>query len=101
MDWKKPSSDHPVWCAAAPNEAGVPTAQSVSCVTQDPTRAGPEEALLEMPPGGGGGSAPAASMPAMPHYQEFTSQDALGHYLLVHYKIKSPRLITSCETCHR
>ncbi len=101
MDWKKPSSDRPVWCAAAPNQAGVPTADSVSCTTQDPTRTGPEEALLEMPVGQGGGVTTSAKVPAMPAYQKFTSQDALGQYLLVHYKIKSPRLITSCETCHR
>ena len=101
MDWKKPSSDRPVWCAAAPNQAGVPTADSVSCTVQDPARTGPEEALLEMPVGQGNGVATAAKVPAMPAYQKFTSQDALGQYLLVHYKIKSPRLITSCETCHR
>ena len=101
MDWKKPSSDRPVWCAAAPNQAGVPTADSVSCTVQDPARTGPEEALLEMPVGQGNGVTTAAKVPAMPAYQKFTSQDALGQYLLVHYKIKSPRLITSCETCHR
>ena len=101
MDWKKPSSDRPVWCAAAPNQAGVPTADSVSCTTQDPTRTGPEEALLEMPVGQGSGATTTAKMPAMPAYQTFPSQDALGQYLLVNYKIKSPRLITSCETCHR
>lgn len=102
MDWRQPSTDHPVWCAAAPNRPGVPTAQSVSCTTQDPTRAGPEEALLEMPAGGGAaGGSPAARVPSQPDFEKFTSQDQLGHYLLVHYKIKSPRLITSCETCHR
>ena len=101
MDWKEPSDDHPVWCAAAPNQEGVPTAQRVSCTTQDPTRAGPEEALLEMPGGSTAAAVPAASAPATPNYQKFTSQDQLGQFLLVHYKIKSPRLITSCDTCHR
>ena len=100
MDWKNPSGDHPVWCTAAPNEDDVPTAQRVSCTTKDPTHSGPEEALLEMP-GGGAGAAPAASATPAPSYEKFTSQDELGHFLLVHYKIKSPRLITSCETCHR
>ncbi|HEX8712606.1 MAG TPA: cytochrome c3 family protein [Terracidiphilus sp.] len=101
MDWKTPSNDHPVWCAAAPSKTDVPTAQSVSCVTQDPTRTGPEEALLEMPGQAAAGAAPAANAATAPAYQKFTSQDALGQFLLVHYKIKSPRLITSCETCHR
>ena len=101
MDWKTPSSDHPVWCASVPNRPDVPTAQSVSCTTEDPARTGPEEALLEMPAGGAAGAAPAASAAAPPEYRKFTSQDQLGQFLLVHYKIKSPRLITSCETCHR
>jgi Cytochrome c7 and related cytochrome c len=102
MDWKRPSGDRPVWCASVPNETDVPTADSVSCTTRDPARAGPEEALLEMPVGGAAASVPAASMPATPpRYEKFTSQDQLGQFLLVHYKIKSPRLITSCETCHR
>ena len=100
MDWKNPSGDHPVWCAAAPNQEDIPTAQRVSCTTQDPTRAGPEEALLELP-GSGTGAAPVAGANPAPAYQKFTSQDDLGHFLVVHYKIKSPRLITSCETCHR
>ena len=100
MDWKQPSSDHPVWCASVPNESGVPTAQSVSCVSKDPARAGPEEALLEMP-GSTAAGTPAESAAAAPVYRKFTSQDDLGQFLLVHYKIKSPRLITSCETCHR
>lgn len=106
MDWKKPSDDHPVWCTSVPNKVGVPTAESVSCTTQDPTRAGPELAALELPAsalaGQAGSGAGLAALPASPPvYQKFTSQQALGMYLLVHYKIKSPRLITSCETCHR
>ncbi|HEV2136409.1 MAG TPA: cytochrome c3 family protein [Terracidiphilus sp.] len=101
MDWKQPSDDNPVWCASAPNQEGVPTAQSVSCTTKDPTQSGPEEALLEMPARSAAGATPAASVPAIQNYQKFTSQDQLGQFLLVHYKIKSPRLITSCDTCHR
>jgi hypothetical protein len=33
--------------------------------------------------------------------QKFTSQDALGHFLVVHYKIRTPKDLTSCEVCHR
>ena len=101
MDWKQPSSDHPVWCAAKANEMGVPTADLVSCTTRDPARAGPQEALLEMPQGGQAQSAPEATPAAAPAFRKFTSQDDLGQFLLVHYRIKSPRMITSCNTCHR
>ena len=105
MDWKKPSDEYPVWCTSVPNRVGVPTAQSVSCTTQDPTRAGPELAALELPQSALAGQASGTSPPAMSvapaAYRKFTDQESLGLYLLVHYKIKSPRLITSCETCHR
>jgi hypothetical protein len=113
MAWKAPSEDHPVWCAAAPDRAGEPTAQLVNCVTRDPSQspqAAAEMALLEAPAGGAqaagathnvaGDTSPPALKPA-PVYQEFTSQDALGHFLLVRYKIKTPKDLTNCETCHR
>ncbi|MFP5210831.1 MAG: cytochrome c3 family protein [Acidobacteriota bacterium] len=105
MAWEKPSEDRPVWCSAKPDQIGVPTAQSVTCVTKDPDQAGAEMASLQLPPGGMtrgmASDVAAASMPAAPVYQKFTSQNALGHFLLVHYKIKTPRQITSCDTCHR
>ena len=105
MAWQGPSEDRPVWCTAKPDQIGVPTAQSVTCVTKDPDQSGAEMASLQLPSGGlarnmlAGAAAP--SVPAAPAYQKFTSQDAMGHFLLVHYKIKSPRQITSCDTCHR
>jgi hypothetical protein len=34
-------------------------------------------------------------------YEKFTSQDQLGHFLLQHYKIRTPKELTSCEVCHR
>ncbi len=34
-------------------------------------------------------------------YQKFTSQDELGHFLVDHYKIRTPKDLTSCEVCHR
>ena len=34
-------------------------------------------------------------------YKKFTSQDDLGHFLVEHYKIRTPRDLTSCEVCHR
>ena len=105
MAWKAPSDDRPVWCSAEPNQVGVPTAQSVSCVTKDPGETGAEMASLQLPPSGTAKGVAAdgatAAMPAAPVYRKFTSQDALGHFLLVHYKIKTPRQITSCDTCHR
>ena len=38
MAWEAPTEDHPVWCAAADDKRGVPTAQSVNCTTDDPRR---------------------------------------------------------------
>ena len=34
-------------------------------------------------------------------YEKFTGQDELGHFLLDHYKIRTPKDLTSCEVCHR
>jgi hypothetical protein len=86
--WEKPASDKPVWCAVGDENTGVPTAQSVSCVTNEPVKAGVEMASLQM-------MTPGAT------YQKFTSQDELGHFLLDHYKIRKPNELDSCEVCHR
>jgi hypothetical protein len=104
MAWEKPTEDKPVWCAATDAQTDVPTAESVSCTTTSPVQGRVEEASLQMPVGGahemaGGGAATALA--AMPAYRKFTSQDGLGHFLLVQYKIKNPQQLTSCDTCHR
>jgi hypothetical protein len=107
MAWEKPSSDHPVWCSVKDPKEGVPTAQSVDCVTKDPSGNGPQIALLQaeskspaMEPGVLGDTAPSpVLLPAA--YQKFTSQDELGHFLVKQYKIRTPRDLTSCEVCHR
>ncbi|HUN84593.1 MAG TPA: cytochrome c3 family protein [Terracidiphilus sp.] len=104
MAWEKPADDRPVWCAAGQEKTGVPTAESVDCTTKDPSTSGPEMASLNLPLASAKGMASdvaAARVPAMPAYQKFTSQEALGHFLLVQYKIKTPKQITSCDTCHR
>ncbi|MFZ0744166.1 MAG: cytochrome c3 family protein, partial [Terracidiphilus sp.] len=104
MAWESPAWDRPVWCSAGVEKTGVPTAESVNCVTRDPSGAAPEVASLDLPAGGAKGlvaDVAAAKLPAMPVYKKFTSQDELGHFLLVHYKIKTPRQISSCDTCHR
>jgi hypothetical protein len=87
--WEKPSGDRPVWCSAGDEKMGVPTAASVNCATKEP---GVEVASLGMP---AGGALPAAK------FEKFTSQDELGHFLLDHYKIRTPKDLTSCEVCHR
>jgi len=105
MDWRAPADDHPVWCAAADNKSGVPTAQSVNCTTKDPSGAGPEVASLRFSTLGAKGLAgdvAAATMPAAaPTYQKFISQEALGLFLVDQYKIRTPKDLTSCEVCHR
>jgi hypothetical protein len=85
MAWEAPAADRPVWCAAGNPRDGVPTAQSVSCVTKEP----------------GGIELASLRLPAAPAYRKFTSQDELGHFLVDHYKIRTPKDLTSCEVCHR
>jgi hypothetical protein len=103
MAWEKPSENRPVWCAAGNEKDGVPTAQSVNCVARDPVETGVEVASLQMPPLGGQVAAGPASSDLIgaPQYQKFTSQDELGHFLVDHYKIRTPKDLTSCEVCHR
>jgi hypothetical protein len=93
-----------VWCAAADGASGVPTAQSVSCTKKDPGSSGSETASISMMwPGvkGLSGDVAAAMPPAAPDFQKFTSQEDMGKFLLVHYKIRTPKDLTSCEVCHR
>jgi hypothetical protein len=85
MAWEKPADERPVWCAVGDEKTGVPTAQSVSCATREPDET--EVASLGLPPMNG--------------YQKFTGQDELGHFLVDHYKIRTPKDLTSCEVCHR
>jgi Cytochrome c7 and related cytochrome c len=106
MAWREPAPDHPVWCSAEQNRPGVPTAQSVSCTTNDPSGglAHAEVAALQLPSAGAasaaGDTAPAA-VPVPVNYRRFTSQNDLGHFLLEHYNIRNSRDLMSCEVCHR
>ena len=102
MAWEAPNEERPVWCAVNSGQNG-PTAQGVDCVTKEP--AGPQMTLLQAP-GAAGANAPAgdvqpSAVPVAANYEKFTSQDALGHFLVQHYKIRTPRELTSCEVCHR
>ena len=36
-----------------------------------------------------------------PQYRNHARQDELGHFLVDHYKIRTPKDLTSCEVCHR
>jgi hypothetical protein len=114
MAWEKPAEDKPVWCAAVADAAGVPTAQSVSCTRTDPSgnagvTAAPKPAALLRPVSL---TTPSSSSPqaqgAHPYigndvieFQKFTSRDELGHYLVEHYNIRTPKDLMSCEVCHR
>ncbi len=104
MAWEKPAEDRPVWCAVGDERTGLPTADSVNCATKDPGSAGPQMASLELPAGGAQGTVgdtSVAKLPGSPVYRKFTSQEELGHFLLENYKIKNPRQLSSCDTCHR
>jgi hypothetical protein len=80
----------------------VPTARGVSCTVKDPEQAGGQMASLQAPAGRGlAGDVAASTLPALPNYVKFTSQDALGHFLVDHYKIRTPKDLMSCEVCHR
>ena len=118
MAWSGPSMEKPVWCGSAGAKDGVPTAQTVSCTTTDPSQAAPQSALLDMLPPGlsgdtehqnqapgneilTGSSGPAAVIPAATQYVKFTDQKDLGRFLLQQYHIRTPQELSSCETCHR
>jgi hypothetical protein len=102
MAWEAPSEDKPVWCSVKSGQG--PTAQMVDCVTKEPAGAAQVAALQA--PKTGDMSAPVgdvrgAAVPVPANYEKFTSQDQLGHFLLQHYKIRTPKELTSCEVCHR
>jgi hypothetical protein len=108
MGWEKPSEDRPVWCSVGgkgdEDKSGVPTAEAVSCVTKDPAETGAQVAFLQLPLAGSHKLASdlvADALPVAPVYKKFTSQDELGHFLVDHYKIRTPKDLTSCEVCHR
>jgi hypothetical protein len=113
MAWEKPADDNPVWCAAVPDEQGVPTAQTVSCTRTDP-EGNPASAAALAPQAllrpaalttsagtGSTGSSQSAASGESQTYQKFTSQEELGHFLLNQYSIRTPKDLTSCEVCHR
>ena len=113
MAWKSPSELNPIWCAAADVKTGTPTAQSVSCTMSDPSAGGgnPQLAALHLETGHltpalnaqtQASDAPSGMLTPQPaSYTKFTSQEALGGFLVQHYNIRSPRDLSSCEVCHR
>jgi hypothetical protein len=107
MAWAGPTTEKPVWCSVSDEKTGKPTAQSVNCVTKDPGAGGTEVASLDVAsmhlPGKLGMQAQMSSaMPtAAPLPVKFTSQRALGNFLIDHYKIRKPNELSSCEVCHR
>jgi hypothetical protein len=104
MAWEAPAPERPVWCAVTGQKTGVPTAQSANCTTKDPTGAGPQMAAMQKPtlePEKTATDASTGTIPASLHYEKFTSQDQLGHFLLKQYHIRNPYELSSCEVCHR
>jgi hypothetical protein len=104
MAWDAPAEERPVWCSVNDIKTGTPTSQAANCTTKDPTGEGAQLAALQMPnPPVGGQTSDAHSgmIPASLHYEKFTSQDQLGHFLLKQYHIRTPNELSSCEVCHR
>lgn len=104
MAWQGPSGLRPVWCASTTDKKGIPTAETVSCTLDDPSQNGPQMAALEKPgsmSARAAGNAPGMVLPATVKYVKYTSQQALGEFLVAQYNIRTPRELTSCEVCHR
>jgi len=105
MAWEAPADDRPVWCAANGAKDGVPTAEAVSCLLQNPVGSGPQNpqvAFLDLPGKAGmAGDVHPAVAGSAETYKKFTSQEELGRFLVEAYKIRPPRDLTSCEVCHR
>ncbi|HTJ29611.1 MAG TPA: cytochrome c3 family protein [Acidobacteriaceae bacterium] len=101
MAWEGPSSEKPVWCAVKESKAGTPTAQSVECVSKDPE--GSSEGQVEPASLNTSSMMMMAAKPAAPplSYAKFTSQRALGNFLIDNYHIRKPNELSSCEVCHR
>jgi hypothetical protein len=85
----------------------------VNCVTKDPAQGSGslvgdwhqfpppgEVETVALPADGAQGGVMNAALP-LPRYEKFTSQDDLGRFLVDHYKIRTPKDLTSCEVCHR
>jgi len=107
MAWAGPSTDKPVWCAAAGAKSGIPTAQTVNCTTSNPADSGVAVAALQAPEAGAStpatvSDATTASLPAAPlSYVKYTDQAQLGHFLADQYHIRNGHELSSCEVCHR
>jgi hypothetical protein len=108
MAWEGPTTEKPVWCSVSDEKTGKPTAQSIDCQTKEPGKT--EVASLNLTglklPGMAGmqpqmEGAMTPTMPVPASYTKFTSQRALGNYLIDHYKIRKPNELSSCEVCHR
>jgi hypothetical protein len=106
MAWEGPKEDKPVWCAVGDDKTGTPTAQSVNCVTRDPSADALALGELSQPSllktvalSSDSGATTLAQ--SRGRYQKFTSQMELGHFLEKSYHIRTPRELTSCEVCHR
>jgi hypothetical protein len=114
MAWEQPSPDRPVWCAVGEEKDGVPTAQSVNCVSTEPEAAVKSAALAQrevLMNAAADSSSGVADMELVSlnsgeatdsaPFHKFTSQDALGQFLVHSYKIRTPKELSSCEVCHR
>ena len=108
MAWEGPSKEKPVWCSVNGDQPGTPTAQTVDCQTKEPGTT--EVASLDLgalklpglhPQADGAMMMSKAPMPVPASYTKFTSQRALGNYLIDHYHIRKPNELSSCEVCHR
>jgi Cytochrome c7 and related cytochrome c len=120
MAWAGPSRDQPVWCAGTGKNG--PTAQQVTCTTNDPNKSqaeGLQRISLNVRTAGMGQELPGSGTRLQPHpltgkgatisdtqltpasYQQFTNQMDLGRFLTDKYHIRTGNELSSCEVCHR
>ena len=103
MAWEAPAEDRPVWCAAGDEKSRRADGAKRELHDQRSERIRASKWLRC--------SCPRQALTALADvlrqcvsrrsYQKFTSQDELGHFLVDHYKIRTPKDLTSCEVCHR
>ena len=96
--WESPSERPAGVVRGGRRKDGVPTAASVNCGTKEPAK-GVEVARCIADGAEAGRDRRGRVRRA--GYNKFTSQDELGHFLLDHYKIRTPKDLASCEVCHR
>ena len=104
MAWEAPAEDRPVWCAVTEvKDRHADRAERQLHYKRSHRRRAADGGFAdaEFACNRSGKRCPGHEVPAALHYEKFTSQDQLGHFLLKQYHIRTPNELSSCEVCHR